>query len=129
MDEIDINAEIHFLIKLPSYLKQKQEELNNIDDYIGLPSQSVDSTGNLSSGGASIHVQAMSLNKRRSRIERNIKRAKKKSSLLVQAIKTLDELDKKRLIEHYQTDENIDVQDIFKKITVLIKKQVRNYKK
>lgn len=123
MDNIGINGEIHFLINLPNYLKQKQNELDTIDDYITLPSLSVDETGTLSSGGSSIHVQAMSVNKRRCRIKRQMKAAKKKSSLLVKAIKSLNESDIKRLIEHYTTDNKECIEDLFQSIETSIQLQ------
>lgn len=116
MEFAEINYEIHFLIKLPDYLKEKQQELNNIDDYIKLPVMKLNELGELTGDCPPTEVQALKISGIRTGIEKDIERAIKKGQRLVNAINSLDEADKNRLIDYYLKGTNDDIKPLFKRL-------------
>lgn len=126
MNYIGIDGEIHLLIKLPDYLKKKQNELDNLHDHISYPVLRPHETGILVSDSLPVDIQAFKLMKKRSRIEHQIKRAIKRSSILVQAINSIGADDKERLIDYYAKGKEGSMQDVFERIEGFINKHRGN---
>lgn len=123
MEIAEVNVEIHFLIRLPDYLKEKQEELDSIDELIKLPVMKIDELGFLTIDCPTTHEQALYIYGKRAGIEKEMERAKNKAKRLVRAINSLDESDKRRLIDYYSNGKKGDVQAILRQINEVYTKE------
>lgn len=123
MEIAELNAEIHFLIRLPDYLKEKQQEINDIYDYIKHPVSSLNELGHLTMDCPPTHDQAIYIAEMRARIEKEMERAINRGRRLVKAINSLEETNKKRLIDYYTKGTKDDIQAIFKQLWAIYTKE------
>lgn len=117
-----IDYEIHFLINLPDFIKDRKDRIQQLYDEIRGPVMSITETGFLTGNCPKTDSHAIQIAEAREANERRISRAIERCRRLVNAINSLDVDDIEKLKKYYADDETIEIQAIFERVAAALMK-------